>query len=145
MRHGSTAGIVLALCLAGAGIALAENVVFTETTPLADLGEIERRTRPPLYAAKIAAHGQAVDPAREIYIVYVPAQKPPQGYALLVFVPPWDEARLPAGWAAILDEKGVIFASAQHSSNETDIRSRRMPLALIATANLTRKYGIDPS
>jgi predicted esterase len=145
MRSGITASIVLAFCLAAAGIAVADSVVFSETTPLADLGEIERRTRPPLYASRITAYGQGVDPAKESYVLHVPAQRPPQGYALLVFVPPWDEARLPAGWAAILDEHGVIFASAHHSSNQTDIRSRRMPLALIATASLTRKYAIDPS
>ena len=143
------AAYVIALCLAGAAAAAQsgrqDDVVFTRTAPLADLAEIERRTRPPVYASKIEAHGQAVDVSKEHFIVYVPSRKPPEGYALLVFVPPWDEARLPADWVHILDEKGVIFASAARSGNENDVRSRREPLALIAAANLIQEYNVDPS
>jgi len=120
-------------------------VVFTRTTPFADLAEIERRTRPPVYASKIVAHGQAVDISKEHFLVYVPSKKPPEGYALFVFVPPWDEPRLPPDWVPILDEKGVVFVSAWHSSNEADVRTRREPLALIAAANLIEEYNVDPS
>jgi pimeloyl-ACP methyl ester carboxylesterase len=140
---------VIAFCLAGAAAAAQsgrrDNAVFMRTTPLADLAEIERRTRPPVYASKIVAHGQAVDISKEHFVVYVPSRKPPEGYALLVFVPPWDEARMPPDWPPILDEKGVIFVSAARSGNDTDIRSRREPLALIAAANLIQEYGVDPS
>jgi dienelactone hydrolase len=142
------AAYVIALCLAGAAAAAQsgrqDDVVFTRTTPLADLAEIERRTRPPVYASKIVAHGQAVDISREHFVVYVPSRKPPEGYALLVFVPPWDEARVPPDWVSILDEKGVIFASAARSGNDTDVRTRREPLALIAAANLIQEYDVDP-
>ena len=120
-------------------------MVFTRTTPFADLAEIERRTRPPVYASKIVAHGQAVDISKEHFLVYVPSKKPPEGYALFVFVPPWDEPRLPPDWVPILDEKGVVFVSAWHSSNEADVRTRREPLALIAAANLIEEYNVDPS
>jgi dienelactone hydrolase len=143
------AAYVIAFCLAGAAAAAQsgrrDNAVFMRTTPLADLAEIERRTRPPVYASKIVAHGQAVDISKEHFVVYVPSRKPPEGYALLVFVPPWDEARLPPDWVPILDEKGVIFASASRSGNDTDVRTRREPLALIAAANLIQEYGVDPS
>ena len=144
------AACLIALCLAGAAAAAQpsgrqDDVIFTRTTPLADLAEIERRTRPPVYASKIIAHGQAVDISKERFLVYVPSRKPPEGYALLVFVPPWDEARLPPDWIPILDEKGVIFASATRSGNDTDVRTRREPLALIAAANLIQDYDIDPS
>jgi dienelactone hydrolase len=147
--HWKPAAYAIAFCVAGAAAAAQsgrrDDVVFTQTTPLADLAEIERRTRPPVYASKIVAHGQAVDISKEHFLVYVPSQKPPDGYALLVFVPPWDEARLPPDWVHILDEKGVIFASATRSGNNTDIRTRREPLALIAAANLIQEYGVDPS
>lgn len=139
---------VSALCLAGAAAAAQsgrqDDVVFTRTTPLADLAEIERRTRPPVYASKIVAHGQAADISKEHFVVYVPSRKPPEGYALLVFVPPWDEARVPPDWVSVLDEKGVIFASAARSGNETDVRTRREPLALIAATNLIQEYDVDP-
>ena len=140
------AAIMLHLAVAHAALAQQRaDVVLTQTTPLADLGEIERRTRPPVYASGIAAHGQSLDLSKESYVVHVPAQKPPQGYALLVFVPPWDQARLPPEWATVLDEKGVIFISASRSGNNADIRSRRMPLALTAAANMVQKYDVDPA
>lgn len=147
--HWKPAAYLIAFCFAGAAAAAQsgrrDDVVFTRTTPLADLAEIERRTRPPVYASKIVAHGQALDISKERFLLYVPARKPPEGYALLVFVPPWDEPRLPPDWMPILDEKGVIFASAWHSSNEADVRTRREPLALIAAANLIQDYNVDPS
>jgi pimeloyl-ACP methyl ester carboxylesterase len=143
------AACVIAFCLAGAAVAAPsgrqDDVVFTRTTPFADFAEIERRTRPPVFASKVVAHGQALDVSKEHFVVYVPARKPPEGYALLVFVPPWDDARLPPDWVPILDEKGVIFASAWHSSNDSDIRARREPLALLAAANLIQEYDVDPS
>jgi pimeloyl-ACP methyl ester carboxylesterase len=141
--------VAYVVALAGAAAAAQSGrqdaAVFVQTTPLADLAEIERRTRPPVYASKIVAHGQAVDISKERFLVYVPSRKPPEGYALLVFVPPWDEPRLPPDWVPILDEKGAIFASAWHSSNEADVRTRREPLALIAAANLIQEYNVDPS
>jgi pimeloyl-ACP methyl ester carboxylesterase len=140
--------LTVALSLAAASPAAAQRqdrVTFAEPTPLADLAEIVRRTRPPVYGARIAARGQPVDVSKEHYLVYVPPRRPSQGYALLVFVPPWSKARVPADWASVLDEKGVIFASANESGNDTEVRSRRMPLALIAAANLMKKYGVDPS
>jgi predicted esterase len=133
-------------CIACAAAAAPYEVVsLTQTTPLADLGEILRRTRPPVYVAKIAVHGQGVDPSKESFAVHVPPQKPPGGYALLVFVPPWDEAGGPREWASVLDEMGVIYVSAGHSGNDTEVRTRRMSLALIAAANMIQKYDIDPS
>lgn len=150
MRFASLAAafqfLIAASLVNGPAIAqLRSNVVFTESTPLANLDEIERRTRPPVYASKTVAFGQAVDISKEHFVVYVPARKPAEGYALFVFVPPWDDARVPPAWISVLDEKGVIFASAEHSGNNTDVRTRREPLALIAAANLIQEYHVDPS
>jgi predicted esterase len=89
--------------------------------------------------------GQPLDIAREKFLIYVPVRKPPEGYALLVFVPPWENAKLPPDWAAVLDDKGVVFVSAERSGNDAKVESRRMPLAVIAAAQLIHDYGIDPS
>jgi len=144
--------IILLVCLGGlvryaaaAPTSMHDDVVFTRTTPLADFAEIERRTRPPVYASKIAAHGPAIDPAKEHFLVYVPAKRPPQGYALLVFVPPWDRAHVPPDWASVFDDLGVIFVSASSSGNDADVRARRMPLAVTAAVNAMQEYAVDPS
>ena len=53
------------------------------------------------------------------------AEQPPGGSGLLVFVPPWQEARVPPGWAGALDRNGTIFVSAAHSGNEENVMARR--------------------
>jgi hypothetical protein len=125
-----------------------KTVTFEQPSLLSSAAEIARRALSPLHARRLAAtndlNGQPVDITKEQFAVYVPAQKPPSGYALLVFVPPWNDARLPDGWAAALDEHGVIFVSAAHSGNDTSVHFRRIPLALIAAQNLAVQYGVDP-
>ena len=129
------------------------DVAFTETSPLASNAELARRLLTPLTAAKIpqllarAGKGlsdQPINPAAEKFMVYVPAQMPAHGYALLVFVPPWRDARLPQGWAAVLDRYGIIFASAARSGNDASALGRREPLALTAAHNIMRRYPVDP-
>jgi dienelactone hydrolase len=124
-------------------------VVLTASSPLASTAEIVRRTFSPLTAQHIAEvaslAGQPLDIAQEKFVVYVPTRKPPQGYALLVFVPPWDVAMLPSGWASVLDDKGIVFVSAAHSGNDTKVEFRRLPLAVIAAQQMMRDYDVDPS
>jgi pimeloyl-ACP methyl ester carboxylesterase len=74
----------------------------------------------------------------------VPSQPPANGYALLVFVPPWQVAGLPEGWAPVLDHYGTIFVSAARSGNEENTMGRREPLALLAAHNIMAQYPIDP-
>jgi hypothetical protein len=64
---------------------------------------------------------QAVDLTQERFLVYVPAQHRSQGYALMVFIAPWQDAQLPRGWAPILDDHGMIFVSAAKSGNEENV------------------------
>lgn len=73
----------------------------------------------------------------------MPSQVPLHGYALLVFVPPWPDARLPQGWAPVLDRYGVIFVSAARSGNDMSPLGRREPLALTAVENIIRRYPVD--
>lgn len=138
---------------AAEGAGLLRDVVFTDATALSGNTELVRRMLSPLVAAQIPRNlartggrlrEQAVDPAVEKFIVYVPAQKPPEGYVLLVFVPPWDDARLPEGWAPVLDQFGAIFVSAARSGNKENVVGRREPLALLAEQNIVRRYAVDP-
>lgn len=137
---------------AGAGGLQAE-VAFSEYSPLSGNSELLRRLMSPLAAAQIrrmlAASGKAmreqeIDLADEKFLLYVPAHAPPQGYALLVFVPPWREARLPPGWGPVLDRYGMIFVSAARSGNDANTLARREPLALIAAQNVLGRYAVDP-
>ena len=130
-----------------------QNVVLTDYSPLATNSEMVRRLSSPLVAAQfqqaLARSGkrlveQPIDLAHEQFALYVPARPPPHGYALLVFVMPWQEARLPRGWSAALDQYGVIFISAARSGNDEDVLGRRVPLALLAAHNIMQRYPIDP-
>jgi len=127
--------------------------VFTDYSPLSTNLELARRSLSPLTAAQLPRiltqsgtrlSEQPIDLSQETFVLYVPAPAPPQGYALLVFVPPWQDARLPVGWTAVLDRYHVIFVSAARSGNEETVLGRREPLALLAEHNVLARYPVDP-
>jgi pimeloyl-ACP methyl ester carboxylesterase len=128
-------------------------LTFDVYTPLASNAEMARRTATPLTAqwriAQLRATGAAlrapIDLTQEKFDVYIPAGPPPAaGYGLLVFVPPWDEpTRIPV-WHPALDRHHLILVSARKSGNDARILDRRLPLALLAYANATAEYRIDP-
>jgi dienelactone hydrolase len=138
----------------GAEFAGLENdVVFSDYSALSSSRELLHRLLSPLNAVRagerlahsdVALRDQPIDLAREKFTVYVPAHAPAQGYGLLVFVAPWQNAMLPPGWAAILDRRGVIFVSAANSGNEANILDRRDPLALLAAHNIMQRFHVDP-
>jgi pimeloyl-ACP methyl ester carboxylesterase len=128
------------------------DVVFGHYGTLSSNPELARRLLTPATAARIERQavaagkvfaGQAIDLAAEKFIVYVPSHPAARGYALLVFVPPWQQAGLPEGWAPILDHYGVIFVSAARSGNDENTMSRREPLALLAAQNVMLQYPVD--
>ena len=132
---------------------LRREVVFAEYTPLSSSPELTRRLLSPLAAAslpqRLASSGEAlaqqpIDLSAERFIVYVPAAPPPHGYALLAFVPPWPESRLPPSWASALDRQGVIFVSAARSGNDASVLGRREPLAVLGAYNIMKRYPVDP-
>jgi hypothetical protein len=140
------------LCVAIA--AQAEEVTFTEVSPYSRNEELMRRMLPRAEAAALAdglakqgkrLAEQPVDPAREHFVLHVPPDQPEGGYALLVFVPPWQQAKIPSGWEDVLDRYGVIYVSAARSGNEEITLARREPLALIAAANVMARYKVDPA
>ncbi len=132
---------------------LHHNVVFSDYSALSRSAELVHRLLSPLNAVRVRrslAHSavmlrdQPIDLAQETFTVYVPSNPAPEGYGLLVFVPPWENAVLPRGWAAILDRHGVIFVSAANSGNEASILDRREPLALLAAHNVMQRFHVDP-
>jgi dienelactone hydrolase len=130
------------------------DVTFHQYTESSGNAELVRRLLSPLAKARLerqlsaagkALAGRPVDLANERFLVYVPAPDPTaHRHALLVFVPPWQDARLPAGWGATLDRSGVIFVTAARSGNEESALGRREPLALLAAANVAAQYPVDP-
>ena len=132
---------------------LQSDVVFSDYSPLSTSAELLHRLLSPLNAVQarktlahsaVALRDQPIDLARERFTVYVPPHPPTGGYGLLVFVPPWENAMLPRGWAAILDRHGVIFVSAANSGNAANILDRRDPLALLAAHNIMQRFRVDP-
>ena len=135
-----------------AGSGLQREVIFGEYSPLSRSAEVARRMLSPLAneeIARVSANShltlreQAIDLAHERFAVYVPAQAPPQGFALLSFIPPWQGAALPSGWARVLDKHGMIFVSASNSGNSENTLDRRIPLALLGAYNIMQRYPID--
>ncbi len=133
---------------------LQAEITFGDYSPLASSAELMRRLLSPLTAAQArretARSGQPlreqpVDLAHEKFTVYVPGRAPAQGYALLVFVPPWREAVVPPHWTGALDAHAMIFVSASNSGNDANVLDRREPLALLAAYNVMQRYPVDPA
>ena len=130
------------------------NVRFNDYPPLARAEQVTSRYMSPLVAEavrrRLASSGtvlqpQLLDISAERFLVYVPSREPVAGYGLLVFIPPWPAAQLPASWRAVLDKFGVLLVSADRSGNEENVLGRRLPLALAALANMQQRFRIDPS
>ena len=129
-------------------------VVFTDYSALSSSSELMRRLLSPLNALRLrrtlAQSGkrlreQPIDLSHESFAVYVPAgPAPAQGYALLVFVPPWPQATVPQNFIRALDRHGMIFVTAAQSGNDSNVMDRRIPLALLAEQNIVRRYRINP-
>ena len=147
-------GALIALCSIAAGpgiISKFKAVTLADQTPLVRNDALIGRLFSPFAAADLAKKNgpktlgeYPVDPKEERFGLYVPAQKPDRGYALLVWVSPLDGAGMPPGWPDVLESRGVIFVTAARSGNLTSPIGRRFPLALIAAANVPRLHPIDP-
>ena len=132
---------------------LQSNLVFTQYSPLSSAAEIVRRTMSPLDARRVmlvakrkgtSLQGQAVDLSKERFSLYVPRAAPPEGYSLLVFVSPFEDASVPTEWITALDRHATIFVTAAHSGNSENVFDRREPLALLGAVNVLSRYAVDP-
>ena len=149
----SLPGLVGAQTQAGPPVGLQQDVRFGRYSPLATNDELLRRLLTPLQVEltrrKLAAAGkalaaQSVDLGAERFALYVPPKAPPGGYGLLVFVPPWPEARIPPEWLPVLDRYGVIFVTAARTGNDASVLGRRIPLAVIEAENVMGRYPVNP-
>jgi predicted esterase len=132
---------------------LHSDVVFSDYSVISSSAELLLRLLSPLNGDQVnqklartavGLRAQTIDLTQERFTVYVPSHSNPQGFGLLVFIPPWTTAMLPRGWAQILDRHGVIFVSAANSGNEANLLDRREPLALLAAHNATQHFRVDP-
>ncbi|GEM_PF-236725 len=132
-----------------------QDVVLTDYPSFARADELLRRTVSPLNVLQIrrqllqsgeSLKEESIEPKQERFVLYVPpGPPPPSGYALLVFVPPWEDARVPQQWIPVLDRQHTIYVSAANSGNQASVFDRREPLALIAEYNIARRYPLDPA
>jgi len=140
-------GLLTAVGLGAAAPAAADTreTSFSGYTPLASTYEILRRSLTPLDAA--AAHApagqQTIDLRDERFIVRVPAKRPPNGFGVLVFIPPWNDGRSMERWGSVLDRFGLIFVSPLRSGNDQSTFGRREPLAILAAYNIAQLYPVD--
>ena len=126
-------------------------VTFRNYSPLSSNAEMARRLLSPLKNAqlqKMLARGaqlrdQPIDLSQEKFALYVPPHMPAAGYGLIVFVSPWNAARLPDGWGPVLDQYGLISVTAARSGNDQSPLARRVPLALLAETNVAQLYRLD--
>ena len=149
----------LASCMAIAGDApgsqtgLQQDVVFDQYTDPATSSQLIHRLLSPVNAQRVRRQAtatgitireQPLDLSKERFTLYVPTHAPAEGYALLVFVPPWDEAQVPLTWIPVLERRGIVLVTAARSGNDEDVLDRREPLALLAAGNTMSRYHIDP-
>jgi hypothetical protein len=91
---------------------LARQVTFEQPSPFTTSAVLISRLLTPRQRVRqlsaLAANAEALaayplDLGAERFSVYLPKQQPAAGYGLLVFIPPWEDARLPLGWSSVLD------------------------------------------
>lgn len=153
---------VFAVCVAGAN-AYADDLAagartdvrFDGYSPLATTTQLFFRIMNPLgERAMLAAYARRKEPVpqytldigAERFAVYVPKiPPPPQGYGLLVFVPPWPQGAVPRRWRQAFEETGTVFVAAENSGNDQLMLPRRVALALHGYANVATRVRIDPA
>ena len=130
---------------------LQKDVVFTAYSPYSRSSELVRRLLTPLTALRLTQseqnhnlREQSIALGEEKFALYAPPHAPAAGYAVLVYVPPWEEATVPKSWIPDFDAHGMIFVTAANSGNAAKILDRREPLALLAAQNILQRYPVDP-
>lgn len=133
-------------------VALQRDVEFSEYTPLASLAEVVTRMMSPLHGELLkrrlaqsgySQNGQSLDLKHERFSIYVPAAEPPLGFAVLVFLPPWEDARVPLDWNSTLERSGTILVTMEHAGNSESVLERRVPLVVLAAHNVIARYHVD--
>lgn len=122
---------------------------FSQSTPLAGTDEIgsrmlDRTTYEEIRGQGAPSNGQAIDPSKESWVVYVPEDYDgTRPYGVMVYVSPEDNGSLPDGWKSRLKEHRLIYVAANRSGNDQGVLDRRVPLALTGLTNILAGYNID--
>lgn len=134
---------------------LQADVRFDSMPAFARNGALLRRLQSPLEALHTrqalagrrgALEASPIDPDAARFALYVPPPPAPAGgYALLVFVPPWNPARVPESWLPALDRSHTILVTAAGSGNAADVANRREPLALLGAHGVMQRYRVNPA
>jgi predicted esterase len=111
------------------------------TAPSSATTEVAATVRsmfPEQTAAELAA---TIDPDKVVrFRVRVPQAQAPSG--ILVFVKPVDSGELPAGWAATLDQRNLIWVAADDFGNER-LSAQRVLVALMALKLVQNTQAFD--
>jgi len=93
------------------------------------------------WAARFASY---VDADQKItWSIVVPKNYDPEIPAgVLVYIDPNNSGGVARGWASVLNEKNLIWISANNSGNNVDPR-KRIAYALLAPTFVARKYNVD--
>ncbi|MFU8830901.1 MAG: hypothetical protein ACNA7J_01980 [Wenzhouxiangella sp.] len=100
---------------------------------------------PALLQTPLALAGHTIDLDIERFDIFVPRQRPADGYGLLVFIPPEPAFRAPRQWRTLLNNRGIILVTPRSAGNGHPVVLRRIPLALHARENMAHRYPIDPA
>ena len=94
-------------------------------------------------ADRIDALSQIIAPDREIrWSLYVPRTQEAMG--VVVFMKPDRSASPPGGWTKVLDERNLIWVSAQHFGNSVPVRQRILA-GIMGLTYVQQHYPVDPS
>lgn len=151
IRRRVLATLALLGCLALGGAVEAGEVrtgafeaVFTERWPESSVRSVHERMQQGSRMRLPAGVDYRI--SEETYAAYVPPDYNGDGaYGLLVWVSSGEKGDLHEGWSALMDKHKLIWIGAHRSGNEHNLTGRRMPLALDAVFNMTKKYNIDPN
>lgn len=128
------------------------DVPLDRHSPLAEQHEFIRRALTPTTSDRMFRFEKEVGPPLvphpmilkdERLDAYIPKEMPPDGYGVIVFVPPANEWPVPRDYRKVLDQRGLIWVAARRSGNAQDVYDRRMPLALHALDWVERHYPVN--
>jgi len=127
---------------------------FDKYSPVANTNEIIRRIMSPISADRVQSYyrenaqtlpQQSILIEKEQFDFYLPLGEPPaDGYGVIVFIAPYDEAPIPFQWRKVFDRHGIIYIAARKSGNDHNMIGRRIPLALHAYENIAHRYRLNP-
>lgn len=124
------------------GAALAVNHPAASGPPVRDFVISFKEPFPPLPGTTWSAYG--VQPAEERFSVHIPnSYTGREPFGLVVYIDSEDRnVGVPPGWAAVLEEKKLLFVAAQGSGDRRRI-PRRLGLAVLAAMEMKKNYYLD--